>query len=104
MATRAGVEEPTLRRYAHQIWCVCRPQRGYDTGPTATRAPNYAPKCSALSADVRWCSLMCVVVLYSGPVLRGAVIRSLATTLVTQHPRLIGYCASPGLQQSTDLA
>jgi hypothetical protein len=64
-----GADPPAL--CASNLVCGCRPQRGYDTGPTATGAPNYAPKCSALSADVRWCSLMCVVVLYSDPCCAG---------------------------------
>jgi hypothetical protein len=64
-----GADPPAL--CASNLVCGCRPQRGYDIGPTATGAPNYAPKSSAMSADVRWCSLMCVVVLYSDPCCAG---------------------------------
>jgi hypothetical protein len=64
-----GADPPAL--CATNLVCGCRPQRGYDIGPTTTGAPNYAPECSALSADVRWCSLMGVVVLYSDPCCAG---------------------------------
>jgi hypothetical protein len=68
-----GVEEPTLRAMPIRFGVLLPSSKSIRHGSDSSRASNYAPNCSALFADVRWCSLMCMVVLYSNSKLHGSL-------------------------------